>query len=56
MIILIKNENKIGYKITPERVGIEKGIELELEKFGRVGLMGVRRGWDWKNFLIFLNF
>ena len=37
MVILIKNESEIGYKITLERVEIEKGIELGLEEFGRVG-------------------
>ena len=37
MIILIKNESEIGYKITLGRVEIEKGIELGLEEFGRVG-------------------
>lgn len=41
MIILIKNECGIGYKITLGRAEIKKGIELGLEEFGRVGLMGV---------------
>ena len=37
MIILIKNENEIGYKITLGRVWVEKSVELILEEFGREG-------------------
>ena len=37
MIILIKNECGIGYKITLGRAEIKKGIELGLEEFGREG-------------------
>lgn len=53
MITLIKNKDGIGYKITLGRVGIEKSIELGLEKFGRVGF-GVIMGTE--KFFSFLNF
>lgn len=59
MIILIKSESEIGYKITPERVEIEKSIELELEEFGREGFgdggLGMRDN-ESEKFLNFLNF
>lgn len=40
MIILIKNESEVGYKITPGRVGREKWIELGLERIGGEGFCG----------------
>lgn len=59
MIILIKNIGGIGYKITPERVEIEKSIELELERIGEEefddGEMGMRDN-ESEKFLNFLNF
>ena len=54
MIILIKNENEIRYKITLGRVEIEKGIELGLEEFGRDGFGG--GFFDFLFFLFFENF
>ena len=35
MIILIKNESEIGYKITLGRVEVEKSVELGLDGIGR---------------------
>lgn len=35
MIILIKNESEIGYKITLGRAEVEKGVELGLDGIGR---------------------
>ena len=40
MIILIKNEEEIGYKITLGRVRKEELIELELEGIWREGVGG----------------
>ena len=59
MIILIKNKSQIGYKITLGRMGIEKGIKLGLEKFGRERFGGVGVGWvimEMGKFFNFLNF
>lgn len=59
MIILIKNKSQIGYKFTLGRVEIEKGIELGLEEFGRVGFGGGGVGWvimEMGKFFNFLNF
>lgn len=71
MIILIKNESEIGYKITFGRVEVEKGVELGLDGIGREGVgewwMGMRDNGSEKflffkilffkieNFLIFLK-
>lgn len=59
MIILIKNENEIGYKITLGRVEVEKDVELGLEGIGRGefddGGMGMRDN-ESEKFLNFLNF
>lgn len=56
MIILIKSESEIGYKITLERVEVEKDVELELEEIGEEefddGGMGMRDNESEK----FLNF
>ena len=41
MIILIKNESEIGYKITLGRVEVEKGVELGLEGIGSLGGNGI---------------
>lgn len=38
MIILIKNEGKVWYKITLRTVGRRKWIELGLERIGREGV------------------
>ena len=59
MIILIKNECGIGYKITLGRAEIKKGIELGLDEFGRVAFGGVGVGWvimEMGKFFNFLNF
>lgn len=59
MIILIKSESEIGYKITLERVEVEKDVELELEEIGEEefddGGMGMRDN-ESEKFLNFLNF
>ena len=59
MIILIKNENEIRYKITLGRVGVEKCVKLELKEFVREGFGGVGVGWvimEMGKFFNFLNF
>lgn len=48
MIILIKNESEVGYKITPRKVEMERRIELGLERIVGEGFGG--------GFLIFLFF
>lgn len=58
MIILIKNEYGIGYKITPGRVEVEKSIELGLDGIERGGWLewvGSKKNLVVKNFY-FLNF
>lgn len=50
MIILIKNESEIGYKITLERVVKEKDVELGLDGIRREGWVGDN---ERKIFLVF---